>query len=269
MVVRNKTSSSETSTSVDNSKKMRDGSLDYSNNPDDAFTERLSSPDCVKILYNCIKNVEKQIHDIHSKSKETKMSQIKGEQRLMDLNKTFNFISKKFDEYERDRADKEKIINELQKNVDDMSATTESLKGCLDRQEQYSRRNCLLIHGLPESKNENTDELVIDTIKEKMGEEIEKDEIDRSHRLGAPKNNGKSRPIIIKFVRYNTRCRIFKNKKKLKGESISVTESLTKKPMEAPTKAIEDDGFGNLCSSEGKILYKDVSEGNKIKTYFD
>ena len=53
-----------------------------------------------------------------------------------------------------------------------MSATIESLKGCLDRQEQYSGRNCLLIHGLLESKNENTDELVTDTIKEKMGEEI-------------------------------------------------------------------------------------------------
>ena len=38
--------------------------------------------------------------------------------------------------------------------------------------------------------------------------------------------------------------------------------------MEAPTKAREDDGFGNFCSSEGKILHKDVSEANKIKTYF-
>ena len=94
-----------------------------------------------------------------------------------------------------------------------MSATIESLKGYLDRQEQYSRRNCLLTHGLPESKNENTDELVIDTIKEKMGEELEKDEIDRSHRLGAPKNNGKSRPIIIKFLRYYTRSRFYKKKK--------------------------------------------------------
>ena len=132
-----------------------------------------------------------------------------------------------------------------------MSATVESVKGCLDRQEQYSRRNCLLIHGLPESKNENTDELVIDTIKEKMGEEIEKDEIDTSHRLGTPNNNGKSRPIIIKFVRYNTRYRIFKNKKK--GKSISVTESLTKKRKEALKKAREDHGFENVWSSEGKI----------------
>ena len=262
--------SSETSTSGDDPKKIRDGSLDDSNNPDDIFTEGLSSPDCVKILYNCIKNVENQIHGIHSKTEETKMSQIKGEQHLMDLNKTVNFICEKFDEYERDRVEKEKIISELQKNVNDMSATIESLKGCLDRQEQYSRRNCLLIHGLPESKNENTDELVIDTIKEKMGEEIEKNEIDRSHRLGPPKNNGKSRPIIIKFVRYNTRCRIFKNKKKLKAKSIRVTESLTKKQIiEALKKAREDHGFENVWSSEGKILYKDISEGNKIIVYFD
>ena len=101
----------------------------------------------------------------------------------------------------------------------------------------------MLIHGLLQSKNENTDDLVIDTIKEKMGEEIEKDEIDKSHRLGAPKNNGKSRPIIIKFVRYNTRCRIFENKKKLKGKRISVTESLTKKRMEVFKKVRENHGF--------------------------
>ena len=51
-------------------------------------------------------------------------------------------------------------------------------QGCLDRQEQYSIKNCLLIHGLSESENENADELVIDAIKEKMVEEIKKDEID-------------------------------------------------------------------------------------------
>ena len=109
---------------------------------------------------------------------------------------------------------------------------------------------------------------MIDTIKEKMGEEIEKDEIDRSDGLGAPKNNGKIRSIFIKFVRYNTRCRIFKNKKEMKGKSISVTEGLTKKRMQALKKAREDHGFENEWSSEGKIFYKDVSVGNKIKVLF-
>ena len=58
--------SKETSTSGDDPKKTGDASLDDSNNPDDVFTEGLSSPDCVKILYNCIKNVENQILGIRS-----------------------------------------------------------------------------------------------------------------------------------------------------------------------------------------------------------
>ena len=149
-VIKKRELNSETLTSGDDPKKIRDGSLDDSNNLDDVFTEGLSSPDCAKILYNFIKNVEKQTQGIHSKTEETEMSQIKGEQHLMDLNKTVNVICENFDEYERDRTEREKIINKLQKNVNDMSATIESLKGCLDRQEQYPRRDCLLIHSLPE-----------------------------------------------------------------------------------------------------------------------
>ena len=125
--------SSETSTSGGNPKKIRDGSLDDFNNPDYVFTERLSSPNCVKILYNCITNIQKQIQGIHSKTEETKMNHIKGEQHLMDLNKTVNFVCERFDEFEHDRAEKEKFINELEKNINDMSATIESLKGSLDR----------------------------------------------------------------------------------------------------------------------------------------
>ena len=71
----------------------------------------------------------------------------------------------------------------------------------------------MLIHGLPGSRNKNIDEPVIDTVKEKMLEEIKKDEIDQSHRLGTPKNNGKSGLIIIKFARHNIRWIIFKHKK--------------------------------------------------------
>ena len=55
---------------------------------------------------------------------------------------------------------------------------------------------------------------MIDTVKEKMGEEIKKDGTNESHRLGALKNNGKSRPIIIKFARYNIRSKVFKIEEK-------------------------------------------------------
>ena len=44
------------------------------------------------------------------------------------------------------------------------------------------------------------------------GRKNKNDEIDLWHRLGASKNSGKSRPIIIKFPRYNTRCKILRKK---------------------------------------------------------
>ena len=39
--------------------------------------------------------------------------------------------------------------------------------------------------------------------------------------------------------------------------------------MEVLKKANEEHGFENVWASEGKILDKDVNEGNKIKVFFD
>ena len=49
----------------------------------------------------------------------------------------------------------------------------------IDRQEQYSRRNCLLLHGIEEESNENTDQCVIEVLCESMGETISIQDIDR------------------------------------------------------------------------------------------
>ena len=51
--------------------------------------------DCVSILINCIKNVEKGIVEIFIKTEETRNSQIKGEQHVMELNKTVTLLSEK------------------------------------------------------------------------------------------------------------------------------------------------------------------------------
>ena len=68
----------------------------------------------------------------------------------------------------------------------------------------------MLIHGNPENKNKSTDQIVIETLKEKMGEETREIDLNRTHRLGALKNN-KVWPIIVKFARYSRESRVFKN----------------------------------------------------------
>ena len=88
------------------------------------------------------------------------------------------------------------------------------------------------MHGIEEESNENTDQRVIEVLCESMGETISIQDIDRTHRLPGKKPNGKSRPVIVKFVRYNTKDLIFKNnKKRIKGSRISITENLTVKRM--------------------------------------
>ena len=42
----------------------------------------------------------------------------------------------------------------------------------MDQQEQYSRRNYLLIHGITEGNQENTDDLALEVFREKLDFEL-------------------------------------------------------------------------------------------------
>ena len=67
---------------------------------------------------------------------------------------------------ERDNRKKEKEINELEEKTRKMDKKIDDLNRVIDRQEQYSRRNCILLHGVKESENEDTDTVVTETLNE-------------------------------------------------------------------------------------------------------
>ena len=95
----------------------------------------------------------------------------------------------------------------------------------------------MLIHGLMETKTEDTDEMVLDVINNKLNIEMSEISIDRSHRLGKRKGPGqKPQAIIVKFTLYKDRHHVFRSKKLLKGTGISVTKSLTLKRMNTSRK---------------------------------
>ena len=113
----------------ESSKKLRDGSLNNSrtsDNPDEVFTESLKSPDCVNISFSCIKDVEKQITQIFENTKKLKEGQIKGEKHLAELTEAIDFISNKFEEYEKDRNEKEERIKTLEECLTNISKRVDS-----------------------------------------------------------------------------------------------------------------------------------------------
>ena len=57
----------------------------------------------------------------------------------------------------------------------------ETLEKESNDQEQYSRRNYILVHRLEENEDKITDELVASFIKDKMDIEVSVNEINRSH----------------------------------------------------------------------------------------
>ena len=86
-----------------------------------------------------------------------------------------------------------------------------------------------------------------------MDLDISPGDIDRTNRIGVP-SNGKNRPIIVKFVRYMDRRRVFSNKKTLKGKNMSITESFTKIRMSALKDARNKFGYSSVWTADGKIM---------------
>ena len=264
--------SSNNSTDGDVPKKAREdltqsASSDVSICNEDVFTGGLDNPECKEILFNCLKKLDLQVKEIFALSKQNQECQIKGESQLAEIRESMSLINEKFTKYEEERKQKEQEIKDLKKQISLMSNGLKDLEKKVDRQEQYSRRNCLLLHGVKEGDNEDTDKIVVKLTQDDLGEEIDVADLDRTHRIGNSKNlNGKTRPIIVKFARYNVRKRIFGNKKKLKGKPVSITESLTKFRVEKLQEARETHGRENVWTYDGRILYK---EDSKIKVYYD
>ena len=195
-----------------------------------------------------------------------KAMQIKADKRLIDLTSLVEFLITKFDELEKRRKKKYELINSLQIEVSSVKVEVKNLEKKADDQEQYSRRNCLLIHGLTETKTEDTDKMVLDVINNKLNVEISQISIDRSHRFGKRKGPGqKPRAIIVKFAQYKDRHHAFTKKKKLlKGSGISDAESLSLQRMEHFKKTRGQHGFANVWTLDGKIMFKGNDDNPKV-----
>lgn len=167
-----------------------------------------------------------------------------------------------------------KVVESLQNTIDfngeKLSELETQLKICkaenvtlkkdleekLDELEQYQRRNNIRIYGLEERAGENTDQLVLKVAAD-IGADISLSDIDRSHRLGAPRmstGNRKPRPIICKLVSYAKRREIFTKKRQLRGTGITIREDLTSAKLQLLSAVSNKYGIKNVWSIDGTII---------------
>ena len=128
---------------------------------------------------------------------------------------------------------------------------TNTLEQKLERAEQYSKRSCLRIHGVPapakgaDETPEAVSKIVEDAHKQ-LGVRFDGKNIDRAHRIGKPvtKDGKTTQSVIIKFTNWNARCDFYRarptktNGIKVKGFT-SVGLDLTKHRLDLLTQARE------------------------------
>lgn len=140
----------------------------------------------------------------------------------------------------------------------------------LESLEQYARRNSLRINKIPvaELGNMSTDDFVLDLAR-RLGVQMDRNDISRSHVLGLPSYGTVN--MVVKFVSYNARERLYKNKKRLKplGLGIVIYESLTSHRREI-FKVINalryEKVLSNTWTTDGKILFK-FDENSKSRNF--
>nr|CAD7194419.1 unnamed protein product [Timema douglasi] len=126
-----------------------------------------------------------------------------------------------------------KEIDHLRNDFSEINKKVMLQEDKLDDLDQYSRRNCLLVHGMPEKPGEEVRTEVLRMFETRLNVKIEARDVDRCHRIGKPKRTSAEalvegrRPITIKFTSHQKRSLAFSAKKALKSTSILIMESLT------------------------------------------
>ncbi|XP_071501252.1 uncharacterized protein [Diadema antillarum] len=195
-------------------------------------------------------------------------------------------------------------VGAMKQKIAEMKKETKVLQDEKDNAEQYSRRNCLRIYGIPEGPDERTDELVLDIFNTKLGLAVQPDAIDRSHRISArPKkdadqgresstsaSNGrqdadrgressastsyasatrrnKPRPVIVKFSRYNVRHDVYRARTRLKnadGPKLWIREDLTARRATLFWELVNSNKSKSCWTQDGNIFALRTRDSKKI-----
>ena len=136
-----------------------------------------------------------------------------------------------------------------------------------DEQEQYSKKDNIIIRGVPERKGESTNNIVC-KIAQAVGVECTEKDISTSHRLGASNTRGgRPRPIVARFVRRDMRTVILRKKRDLKNTTqygnVYIDEHLTSIRAKLVKALRNDNDIKSVWTTDGKIICTKITDPEK------
>ena len=142
----------------------------------------------------------------------------------------------KNDEQKNELNGMKEALLKLQQMIDSTMKRLSALERRQDDLGQYSRSNCLVIHGcenVPKSKPGKYLEIenfVCNTFNEhlQLDSLLEANDLDIAH----PLTSKKGTPVIVKFICRTQKNEVYRKKRLLKGTKMIITESLTKRRLQ-------------------------------------
>ena len=149
-----------------------------------------------------------------------------------------------------------------------------------DELEQYTRKNSLELHGIPQDAYHSTEAAVI-KVAEALNITMEPEDIAISHKL----NRGKA--IIVKFCNHKVKSKLYKESTKLKDVRISdlfpsyplngrqrqhifINENLTafrRRIVNEANKRRQEGTLLSVWTSDGKIYVKTSPTGSSVRIF--
>ena len=206
---------------------------------------------------------------------------------LQEIKKSQEFLATKFDDLEvslKKLKDENTELHKTNTQLNERIGVLEQQSTLADIENEnvkrYLRRDLLEIHGIPESAEENTNNLVkqvADLIAPELN--ISESDISISHRLPAP--HGRVKPIIVKFTRRDSRDAIYSKRRNLSSKKstdlgfhvcnrLYINESLTaqsRKILHDVKEFQRAHEFKYVWTKQGKVLLKKDSHQSEVHVF--
>lgn len=150
-------------------------------------------------------------------------------------------------------------IKNLERRVMKLEAETEE-------KERIDRNKDLIIHGIRENQGENLSDKALHMLNTDLELDLPSETIVSAQRLGRVREDNKPRPIRITFKSLTTKIEAYRNKRKLKGKNVTLTENLTPLRSDIYRRAKLAFGLANVWSVGGEVFVLDNGVKRRIRS---
>ena len=175
-------------------------------------------------------------------------------------------------------------LEATRRELDKQSQEVDRLNEALDNLEQYTRKNSLEFHGIPENSYQSTEEVVL-KLAAALEVQVTPSDIEISHKL---KRKSGANVIIAKFCSHKIKTKLYKQRTKLKNikasdlfpgyaaaaarfnDRLFINENLTsyRRGLVDSANRIRRDGcIHSLWTMDGKLFVKTSPEGNPVRIF--